>query len=920
MNNNKIMIKTIIILIFLLIVAALPVKAATTLTEFEKAFKEVAYAYYMRGPSLQYNGAKGTIASPEEATSQDYHYSGCAFYVMNVFKELLDIDLSHNDVGYLKYAKDYVGERQEVIGYGHLEDNGDLYWYDGSKDSEGNLNHISNPSQSYIISQLKIGDIIDYAGHVMLVYDYIYDNNGNVTDVYLIHSTTTGNYYTRSKADYASSPFYYYDKNGERQTFLSTYTFYSRLYYINHDMRGIFDDSMIEGTIQIEPLKYRAENHTGALIFDKDNPKNNYSSGYAILRLVTTDNEGNSILNVNCDFSYYNGVDNVNKKVNYSDSTKSRIKYSKLFIEKTVDKIDNNAVTVNDHLTYKIIIKNNSEVKYEDDLLVTENLSEYVDFVSFECNKANISSNQYDNKYEWNIGKLNSGEEVIIQYKVNVKPATAGRTIISTGKVANIPSGTIKNKISTNIKSKKDVEQSYNTLKTSYSGRNLINEIYKDAYGVDLKLEDFKMVASGKDSEDGLLYSNKKWGRWANFDYDHYLGINKNNKFSDMVLGGYFNILWKSETERITITDENLNLYCLIGWGKEKNNPDDREDTINPNVFKTGDILVYNNSNDYSYYYSNGDDRNIKRWPVTNEDGEYWYIFIEGKGFVGINNGNDLTSSDDDRNEFNLSYYDDNNNLTMYYQGTFEPTCEMTDSLKEWMAYQTLFGKDNYVILRPSLKKDLITPNLTVTYDITEPTDKAVTVTISSDKLLIPIPGWLLSINGKTLTKTYKYNSKEEVIVTDYYGSEQTIDIEIKNILPVVASDYYDIKNNIISNVKPNTTFLYFRDSMQIRNQTSLDVTYNGSTITSSDLIRNGTKLIVTGINGLQEYTVIVTGDLNEDGLSTITDLALVQRKLLNPNYELSTNAILAGDIDGNGSINIKDLAAIQRYILIGKI
>jgi hypothetical protein len=62
------------------------------LTTFEKAFQEVAYAYYMRGTYLHYNVAKGksdTIPSPEESTCQDYNYLACGIFVQNVYKELL---------------------------------------------------------------------------------------------------------------------------------------------------------------------------------------------------------------------------------------------------------------------------------------------------------------------------------------------------------------------------------------------------------------------------------------------------------------------------------------------------------------------------------------------------------------------------------------------------------------------------------------------------------------------------------------------------------------------------------------------------------------------------------------------------------------------------------------------------------------
>ena len=55
------------------------VMAQNELSEFEKAFKEVTYAYYMRGINIQYNSQKGNLSyySPEEATSQNINYLTC---------------------------------------------------------------------------------------------------------------------------------------------------------------------------------------------------------------------------------------------------------------------------------------------------------------------------------------------------------------------------------------------------------------------------------------------------------------------------------------------------------------------------------------------------------------------------------------------------------------------------------------------------------------------------------------------------------------------------------------------------------------------------------------------------------------------------------------------------------------------------
>ena len=689
-------------------------------TTFEKAFQEVAYAYYMRGTNLQYNNAKTIFASPEETTTQDRNYMVCGAFEANVYKELLGITLSLSGMGDYNYAKTYIGERPEVIGYGELQDSGDLYWYDGSKNGSGELNVIQNPTQSYLISQLKIGDILHYKGHVMLVYDYVYDSNGNVDDVYLIHSYVADTYYTRTKSDMSSSSWYYYDKNGNKTFLPKTYALWSKLFYINHAPTSGLDITIpVEGTVQIDKLKNGASSITKHFLFDKTNPNNIYNEQYVILRFVTTDENGDSILNFDGSFDFYTGTKIDNQKIEYSDSVKSRLDYSSLYIEKTVDKRDGNTVQENDELTYEITIKNNSTSAYTKDLIVTENLSKHVNYLSATVSKNGINIEKNGNILTWNLGKLGAKETITIKYTVKVKENTSGNTIVSTGKVANIPSGTVENEIGSNLTNAQanSIEQKYNELKNTYTGAKLVNEIYKQALDTDLGLEDFKMRASSEDDASGLIYYNNLWGKWHSMQHDVYMATNKTNDFSDMVLNGYFNSMYDRKTTYTTIDDLTVHLRSLPGWGTERNNPDDRAKTIYPEDFQTGDILIYTNTDDSSYYHKTSNDH-LAKWKISDEDGEYYYIYIEGEGFVGMNTGKNASLAKDDRDGFNTSYFD--NVSQRVYVKSGNPQAEMTDELLEWLHYQSLFGKDNYVILRPALVLNK-NPNAVISDDDDEP-------------------------------------------------------------------------------------------------------------------------------------------------------------------------------------------------------
>ena len=126
--------------------------------------------------------------------------------------------------------------------------------------------------------------------------------------------------------------------------------------------------------------------------------------------------------------------------------------------------------------------------------------------------------------------------------------------------------------------------------------------------------------------------------------------------------------------------------------------PLSKADTIYEDDFQTGDILIYKNINDY-LYQSNSGKLSIRQY-VTYENGEYAYIYIEGKGFVGVNNGNGKVNGHSSaRNEFNAKYYK-NNNLTLYNGKAIDDTTFFNET---FLNNQTLLGKDYYVILRPAI-------------------------------------------------------------------------------------------------------------------------------------------------------------------------------------------------------------------------
>ena len=222
----------------------------------------------------------------------------------------------------------------------------------------------------------------------------------------------------------------------------------------------------------------------------------------------------NAILNFNTSqkMPYLN-----NEKIELKERSLDRLKFKLLYIEKLVDKNNNNIVELGDVLNYKIIIKNRSKKDYEEDLIVTEFLSEYVEYESHYENKEIISFNYDKNRtLSWKIGKLKNGSEIVLNYLVKVTSGKSNDIINSTGFFKNIPTSKIKNTIGINLNGnqKEVLIKYYEKLKSKYNGKKLINEIYKESFNTDIKFDEFditKLIINTQLDTDSIktLYLNK---------------------------------------------------------------------------------------------------------------------------------------------------------------------------------------------------------------------------------------------------------------------------------------------------------------------------------------------------------------------------------------------------------------------------
>ena len=88
----------------------------------------------------------------------------------------------------------------------------------------------------------------------------------------------------------------------------------------------------------------------------------------------------------------------------------------------------------------------------------------------------------------------------------------------------------------------------------------------------------------------------------------------------------------------------------------------------------------------------------------------------------------------------------------------------------------------------------------------------------------------------------------------------------------------------------------------------------NGISLKSTDYVGTGT---VIRLGNTDKRTVVVTGDMNGDGLINNRDVAAMNKYLLSK-ITAKECQMLAMDVNGDGKINNKDAAMVARY-LVGK-
>ena len=626
-------------------------------TNEQIAIREIADAYYNKGIKAQYCTDRRTyFYAPEEATAQNTLYSMCSAFTFSAYYQTFGITLPVYTHQLITYANKYYDanniKTNDVIEYWqkntdeqgnkvYKDNNGNEKSLDMSTD-EGRKKYASKLLKEF---NLQVGDIIVYhtgiknsnEGHALLVYEIIYDENGEPIDAKIRESTSKSIY--KTKTTKITKGLSYSDELNENNN-IREETF-KELYLVNNYKTS--------SSTTRDSVMYMARN----------------MSYFAVLRPLLKDENGNYTgkyyystfkSQANTEPAGYVCNGRNLKAYQMTQCSQLRMNYKGIEIEKTVNAFNNSMVNLGDMLEYTIEVKNNSSNTYKS-FDVVENIPESVEI----SNGANGIVEE--NKIMWKIDGLEPQKTKEVKYTVKIKNdiQNLGSEIISTGTVAVIPSSTVKNKVTYNLKNNEKEILKNGAEKLINDGKNkglgLISNIYKETLGIDLNMNKFDITDLIK-IRNGIQYYPQ------NVSNVPTIYLNTQNEFSYMIVNNYYGALYSEDSGKVHLKRWE-NTESDFSYFKSRAG---RMDTIYKENFQTGDILVYKNN-------QTADDK----VDYQTENGLYYLIYIGEEDKININNS-----------EISGFVGIDENGKIQNIKNDFS-------------SLQILLGKDYYVVFRPSM-------------------------------------------------------------------------------------------------------------------------------------------------------------------------------------------------------------------------
>lgn len=427
--------------------------------ELQHAVIATADAYWRRGTAIQYEPRLKYYHKPESATIDNIQYGTCNTFTYNVYKEALGISTPLSSIS----AVSFFNEKSK---YAVL-----------ALDGKGFEKCIKKGLESTILPKMEPGDLILYRsrnnkdGHAQMVYSLIDGGGGKILDAWLIHGTTAGinnNAEEKRISRYDSAQMEgsvqkirfseFYKRFKETDPRKPNYINYFVLLRptLNGKTWTAWDNYSYDDT-----QKAKRRDSSGKVVFGKDKNGNEIRTG---VKKVGTEREEN---------------------IQITASAKDRMKFEGIYITKTNNYKNKTIVPINAGIVYTVTIKNNSNNNYKN-LAIRERIPDNTRYVT--------GGDRFEkNTVIWNGVDIPAGKTKTFSYTVKT-PETIGTKLIAKGSVNSIETTTVRN-ICGKVFSDKEIERIresfYKLRNTSVNnGFRFVNEVYADAFGRDLGLNE----------------------------------------------------------------------------------------------------------------------------------------------------------------------------------------------------------------------------------------------------------------------------------------------------------------------------------------------------------------------------------------------------------------------------------------------
>ncbi len=208
-------------------------------------------------------------------------------------------------------------------------------------------------------------------------------------------------------------------------------------------------------------------------------------------------------------------------------------------------------------------------------------------------------------------------------------------------------------------------------------------------------------------------------------------------------------------------------------------------------------------------------------------------------------------------------------------------------------------------------------PKLEVSYSTDKPIKGNVIMTIkSTNEEIQEVEGWKLLKDKKTLTKTFEENGEEKVEVLDIAGNITDVTVAVGNIItegPTITSEVYNVKSFWIERIKQNTTINNMIKNILIQATNIKYYNNDDKEISTTEKAKTGMKIV---LDDQATYTLLVTGDVDGDGLANENDMLEINRHRLLENGSLTGIYFEAGDVTEDGEVDEYDMLEINRHRL----